>query len=394
VKSIKVTGFAVLTALALATASGVAAASPAAFTAEKYPASITAEATLSGPGVIGTSAFGSMSCTMPRLTGSLTHQAAPLTALATFSENCNFAANKCEFTFHPVAESSSGTFDIGGCTSFTGVNSSGCKITLLSKKGLAATFENGGTGSKAFIEIKANATGLKYSSSNCNPIGTVFSDGTYTGTWRVSATNGGEATGLSVTPFPGLSVSATHEFQTENYPALISGEQASATIGGELVKKITLTTAAGILKCEAATFSTPAGQEGLLHASSELSLTPASGGCTLQGLTSATVTPEAGCADSFSITSEKNTGSMFLCKTEITTAGSKCKIIVSGQSRSGMEFVNIGSGTSAMVEAKANLSGLEYQVIEGATCPLMTTSGVHIDGGYKGAAKLRVGPLS
>ncbi len=394
---IKSFGLAVVMALALAGLPGVASASPGVFTAEKYPATVSANI---GPESFGhlSTHWGTAKCPSPVLAGNMTKPTETLTLTATLSENCKFAANKCEFSFHPESESANGTFDIGGvsCSSFT-VSVGVCLVTVFTKKGLPATFQNKGTGSSATIEIDAEAEGLAHSSSNCGPKETVFNDASYDTTWTVKGQSEGSSAGISVAPFPGASIIGEGEgarFHSDLYPSIISGEQVEGTVEGVPYAKIVLRTWPGAnLTCKTATFVTPSFffPEGLTEDVEDLILAPTYGGCTFAGI-NATVTPEAGCFYDFNVAGPQ-AGNLGLCAIEIKPTSTACVVIVGGQTRPGLKFFNVGSGSSAKVEAKANVSGVSYQIVDGTKCPGKPASGSYSDGKYGGVVLLKVAKI-
>jgi hypothetical protein len=393
VKIIKALSLTALTVLALTAFSGVASASsPSFFVAGSYPATLKGE--VIGKGEL-TLYFPSACNETPAIAASLEKPSEALTPSS--AGLCNTSnLSGCELTFHPPAEGINGSFDIGGskCTGIS-VSQLGLKEKILPQSGLAATFENEGTGAGAKVKVHAQVTGLKYEVLEGGAKGT-YSNGSYTNTWTLSGEHAGSATGVSIHPFPGFSVlgggSEPAEFHSELYPASIGGEQITGKIGETTYKKLTLTTAAGNLKCETATFSVPAGfPNGMLEDSSELLLAPTYSSCTLAGTVPATVTPVAGCSYDFSLTGgTPYVGNLHTCSTEITSIGSKCKITMANQTQSGMEYADVGSGGSATVEAKANLSGLEYQVANGKECPNSPAEGSYTDGKYKGVISLKV----
>ncbi|HEY5815443.1 MAG TPA: hypothetical protein VIS95_03785 [Solirubrobacterales bacterium] len=390
-KSIKALGLAVFTALALIAFPGAASASPGFFVADDYPAALTGEAT----GETGKlNLLFSTGCISPKLTGTLGK------ASETFAPSSSFCAavkmNGCGLIFHPPVEGVNGSFDIGGagCTGIE-VSQSGLKQRILPQTGLAATFENEGSGASATVKIHAQATGIKYEVLEGGAKGS-YSNGTYTTTWSLKGENGGSPTGVHVVPYPGFSVigggEQYAEFHSDLYPAAIGGEQVAGEIGGKKIQKIELTTAAGIVKCNTATFSTePLFPNGLVADASELVVSPEYSGCVIAGAIPATVTHAAGCSYTLGLTGgAPYVGSLFLCQGTITLPGLACTITVSGQTRSGMEYVNLGSGSGATVEAKANLSGVDHQIANGKSCPNQPADGSYNTGKYKGVVSLKV----
>jgi hypothetical protein len=390
---------ALFTALSLLALPGFASASSGIFTAGSYPATITAEASGETPTLI--THFGPAKCPSPALAGSLSGPKETLTALATSSsESCSFAIPKCTLAFHPVSGSTNGTFDIEGCSSFQATISTGCNVLIGAKKGLPATFENQGSGTSATIKVKANLTGLENSSTNCTPIGTVFNDASYAPTWVIRGESGGKSTGVSVKEFPGLSVIGSgsySEFHSDFYPATISGGQVKGTVEGKELAKLELVTVAGSVKCNTATFSTPSAYpNGQVEDSRELFLSPTYKECLLAGVQPVTITP-ANCAAPLNLAltgGPAYVGSLFMCSTEIVNSELNCKITISSQTHSGMEYANVGSGSSSTVQAKANLSGIEYQVAGGSHCPGAPADGSYNSGKYKGVMSLKVAKVN
>ena len=150
-------------------------------------------------------------------------------------------------------------------------------------------------------------------------------------------------------------------------------------------------TGAGTLVCSTATFTSSGwAPGGLIIDTNALVLLPAFGGCTLAGI-GATVTPTAGCAYTFNLTGAAPfVGSLSLCNTQIAATGAKCVVTLSGQTRSGMSYANAGSGSSATVQATANLSGVEYQIANGKQCPNEMKDGPYSDGKVTGVVTLKV----
>jgi hypothetical protein len=394
VKRIKIVGLAVVMTLSLAAFAGSASASsPSFFTAGTYPATISNSLSGEGGGSISLPRLGTYNCASPALGGSLAKPSEALTTSVNFNGGCgNVSAQKCEFTFHPPAEGANGTVDIGGtsCTGMTGQMLA--NFVVPAQSGLAATFENEGSGSTAKVKVKINS-GLKYDVTNGAYKGS-YSDGVLTLTVALAGQNGGGSTGVQVSPYPGLSVTGAGSarlFHADLYPVMIGGGQVEGEVGGVKYAKNQLGTAAGTLSCNTLTLATPSSlfPTGLGEDVESLLVSPTFAGCTLAGL-GATVTPEEGCF----FTASPYIDSMSLCGLEIKVVGSLCKVKVAPQGRSGVEFVNVGSGSNAEVEAKANLGSLQYEVITGNKCPGAPASGSYANGTYKGAIKLNVAKVA
>lgn len=395
-KVLKAFGLAVLTALALTAFSGAASASPSFFVADDYPAALTGEAT----GETGKmNLYYSTGCVSPKLTGTLSKASETLSPSSGF---CNLVKmNGCGLVFHPPVEGVNGTFDIAGpeCTGIE-VSQFGVKQKIFPKSGLAATFENEGSGSSAKVKIHAQATGLTYEILEGAPKGT-YSNGTYTTTWSLKGESAGSSTGVRIAPFPGFSVigggSEYAEFHSDLYPASIGGEQVAGEVGGKKVKGIELTTASGTVRCTTATFNTePLFPNGQLEDTSDLILSPAYSGCVLAGWVPVTVSPSAGCGYNFMLTDgAPYFGNLFVCQATITSSSlGECEITVSSQTRSGMDYANVGSGSNKTVTATANLSGLDYQVANGSECPNAPADGSHSDGKFKGVVSLKIAKVN
>ena len=391
-KKFRAMGQALFVVLVLAAVPSVASASSGVFTAGKYPAILTGEAT-GEQGKLET-ALGTSLCTSPTLTATLSKPSEASSTAVTYKGSCSASlnANGCEFTFHPPTEGINGTFDIGGskCSGITGAVPS--KIKILPQSGLAATFENVGAGSSATVKITAKAVGLKYEVLEGAYKGS-YSNGSYTTAWSVRGESAGAATGVSVAPYPGFSViggGSAAEFHSDLYPATISGQQTKGVIGGTTIETIRVKTVAGNLTCSTATFSSSSwAPEGLIGDTAELLMAPTASGCKLGGQ-AVTVTPKAGCNYNFVLTgSAPYAGSLFLCQTEIASS-TGCTVTLSSQTRSGVEYANLGAGSSKTVEAKANLSAVEYQVAGGSKCPNEPANGSYNTGKYEGVISLGV----
>ena len=109
-------------------------------------------------------------------------------------------ANGCEFTLHAPSEGVNGSFDIGGakCTAMT-AQQAGTPISIPAQTGLAATFENEGSGTGAKIKVKAQAA-IKYEVVGD---GKGIRTGTYLTTWSLQGNQGGSPVGIRVQLFQG-----------------------------------------------------------------------------------------------------------------------------------------------------------------------------------------------
>jgi hypothetical protein len=329
-------------------------------------------------------------CTSPVLTGELTKASEALTPSAEYKScGANLKMNGCEFTFHPASESINGTFDIGGtkCSGVSGQQMA--PIVILPQSGLAATFENEGSGSSATVKIHAQVTGLKYEVTEGTYKGT-YSNGTYATTWSVKGEHSGTSTGLKTVSYPGFSVIGEGKgrvFHSDLYPVKIGGEQITGTVGEKTLEKHLITTSAGTIVCDTVTFASFP-EEGLYEDIGELTLAPTYNSCRSAGV-NAVVTPEPGCYDDFNITGFFPE-SLGLCQVEVTSAS--CVITILPQIHPGLTFANLGTGSSAQVEVKAKISGLEYRLkgVGGKKCPNKVSDGLYSNGTYEGVTALKV----
>lgn len=359
-----------------------AMAQPSFFTADSYPATVSGEAT-GAQGVLTTS-YGVSKCSSPALSGSLSQAGETLTTSMQYGKCTLWAGAKCTLVLHPPAEGTVGSIDIAGteCKGIEGSQTT--EINIPPQTGLKASFVNQGSGSGATIKVSLETTALKYE-AKLSSGWTTFTNGSYTTSWVLSGESGGVATGIAVSPYPGLSIAdlgSGPEFHSPIHPV---------TIGGELTSDLEAQTVTGKLKCKAGSF-TSAGWApgGLVADTSELVMTPSFSKCSVSGL-AATVTSKAGCWDVFSVTgSAPYSGSLYVCQTEIAIDGSKCVLTVSGQTRSGVGYANVGSGSTSTVQATANLSGVEYQVANGSYCPNEPASGSYATGTLKGGVSLQI----
>ena len=119
-----------------------------------------------------------------------------------YVENWSVTTNECGFTFHPGAETSSGTFegtyDLGppscGPLTFTGQS---CTKKFYPQRGVPVTYRNEGEGASATVKIESESA-LAFVSEGaeffCGP---EVSSNTLLGTWSMKATNeGGALAGL------------------------------------------------------------------------------------------------------------------------------------------------------------------------------------------------------
>lgn len=204
-------------------------------------------------------------------------------------------------------------------------------------------------------------------------------------------------TALALTAFSGVAAAAPSglsivnypegpEFHSEIYPAAINGTQL------EKAGRLKYYTDAGTMVCAKTTFRTPtfwAPNGKIVGDTAELWQAATHEECTIAGI-EANVTSALGCGYTFAVSGGAGpfVGWLFICKTEIDFKASDCLVTIEPQSKSGMEYVNVGSGSSATVEAKANLSGLKYVVAGAESCPNGVKNGSYSNGKLIGAVSM------
>jgi hypothetical protein len=169
------------------------------FQAESYPLALNGATytTLTLGGSFGPSECGE--------TGFVSEISEPVEALSGYSLSAKCAlfgisvalkANGCRLEFHPgFREGSSFAGEAviapAGCGPIT-FEGAGCKISYPAQSGLAASFENSGSGSTAKVLVSMNARDVHYVSAGgpACPAGT-YHNGTITGTWQILGSSGG-----------------------------------------------------------------------------------------------------------------------------------------------------------------------------------------------------------
>lgn len=398
-KRIKNLGLAVVTATALSAVLGVAGASASQFLAEKYPASVTTSETSHTLNFHSISAKCSPAPEAELKSFSKTVEATAKDSTCEMFGNPAMKMNGCKFIYHPGLETSSGvfagTFEIGpaNCGSIS-ISQAGAicgPITIPAQTGLAATFENVGTGSTRSVKISAQATGLKHtqgSSGGCTA-GT-FSDGKWTGSWKLQASNGGKQVGMYVGTNP-ISISGTPpQLNAGSFPLSLTGEQS----GGYH----TLGFAAGTAECTTAKLSAevPSSAWNPFPVSAEY------GGCNVFGLAGGSVSMN-GCNYAFSITSHAvgqtyNGHADINCPAGkaievVSTSGGKvrCTVTIPTQvtDSGGLSYTNQAFST---IYLSLSVKGIDYHQQKGEGLGACAT-GDYTNGTYSGSSVLEGGYL-
>jgi hypothetical protein len=154
---------------------------------------------------------GTITCGNASMSGFSAPKTAETLSATVADPTCNFfgslpmKTNGCNFILRPGAETETnkfdGTIEIGppGCGPIT-LKSEICEITIGAQSGLAASFQNSGSGSTAAVTVNLNATKLKYTTSGsfCGGAKTSHEDGTYKASWLLNGNSGGTQKGIHV----------------------------------------------------------------------------------------------------------------------------------------------------------------------------------------------------
>ncbi len=284
----------------------------------------------------------------------------------------------CNFTLKPGSGGTgTGTISIGpaGCGPIT--IKGPCQISIPAQTGLSATYSNTGSGTTAKVEISVNASGLVYTQgSGCASEGT-YSDGSWKGTWALSATDlSGNSTSISVSStLPnGLFLSGKESGEASQQPRL-EAEHYPATFTSEIASAHVFTTNPGVVSCKSVGFS------GTLSGSSNtFSATPAYGKCT-------TETPVVMNSCRY-VLHVSNAGPPYVGTADVScTSGGDaieiripgCTVKIGAQSGlSGVTYTNEGTASSRKVKVSLNVTGISYN-----ECGTARTNG-----SYSGVQKL------
>ena len=337
------------------------AAASSGFLADTYPVTQTGQEA-GTEHTIGTNE-GPLNCAAPAFTAeasgpseSLSPTSVSSPACTLFKYNMTLKMNGCKLIFHPGAKTGStyeGTFDIGpsGCGPITTQMPIFCTISIGSQTGLKATFENTGSGSGAAVKATANASGLVYALSGpgCSSKNT-FANGTWNGSWQISGSTYGKATGLRVGDLRVSFSESGGEFEAGEYPAAILADQ-------DADDPLSFGANGGSLEC--ADFQLGRGMTG---ASVALPLSQvAIGGCAGFGFGSIPVNMNS-CQFVLGADGDFDVVCAGTDKIELRRAG--CWTTIGAQSgRTGVSLTNVGEGSSQSVVAELDVEGLAYSEI-------------------------------
>lgn len=374
-KRIRHTILAAMAALTLTAVGGAGSASASAdFAADAYPVTLTGVG--SQPAYFDFSG-GGFTCNESTLAGSLASQsnaaiATPTsTGCTSFGSTVVFATNGCQLSLDPQAETASGTFsgniEIGpwGCGPMTVSLPFACKVSIGAQSGIKATFQNEGSGTKAAVSVKVSTSTLKYTQSGACGSGT-FSNGGWTGDWKLTGTSGGSSVGIravDVDLASGLYMAGKASenpaeqprLEAEDYPADVAGSQNA---GDQLV----FSANTGTASCEKVAFSAS-----LVSQTTALPLSAQSSGCVAFGLYNVPITMNS-CKYEFNVLNAgpPYTGTMDVACSkpgdviEIKAPG--CKVTIGAQEGlGGVTFSNSGTtGSDRRVVVDLDVKGIKY----------------------------------
>lgn len=405
-RRIKNIGLAAIAVLALS-AVGATAASAAEFEAE------TATATISSSNPYGLQAWtfhtASQHCDAPQLEGTLKVPIKTLEAgakdAACYDNYTGFElkTNGCSLVHRLGVKTGAATFsgsvDIacpaGKTISFTGGVKT-CKVDVPAQNNLPATYENVGAGSERAIKVTVNASGLKHSQvsgSDCGAAIGSYSDGSWSGSWKLQGSNGGPvgiwvkaSEGLELPP-SGIAVSGSPPaLIAGTYPITITGQQKASTDHVFAVQW-------GTMKCTSAKFSSS-----ISGASTQFTVTPEYGGCTWGGLSASVKTN--GCTYTFNVLNKPPSGSTFYGHPDIACPAGKaielvasaagivkCTATVPTQSpnENGLSFTN--EAATSTIGLVVGMQGVDFHQQEGSGLGKCST-GDYTNGAFSGVSTL------
>ncbi|HYH53722.1 MAG TPA: hypothetical protein VD761_06295 [Solirubrobacterales bacterium] len=390
-------GLVVMMTVALTAVLGATGASAAYYELESSPA------TVSSTGAYGEQFWNfnvaSNYCEAQNLGGTVSNHSPAITA-SVQSSKCSSAfignelkANGCTYRYQPGAKTGAATFkgtvDIlcpaGQAIEFTSASSQRCRISVPAQTGLAATFENVGSGKERAVRTNVSTSSLKYSqlSGTYCTVGS-YTNGTWEGSWRVQASNGSGSVGMWL-GFPSIGIIGTPpKLSSSYYPVKITGEQGTQHV---------LSIQAGNLKCNTANLSTSASE-----ATAQLAVQAEYSGCT--GFAFPATVNMNGCTYTFNILNQAPIGSArpghadiscpegkSIVVTAIAAGLVKCTVTIPAQTTDsgGLTFTNEPAIPS--IGVALNMQGIDYHQQEGSGVGRCKTADA-TDGTYTGSSTL------
>lgn len=401
---------AAVAAMALTAIFGATAASAAHFESEFEPTTVKS----SSPYGLQEWHFQStqQGCDAPPVQGTIV--GGPQTVLNTTVSNAkcyynytaapNLEMNGCSFVYRLGAKTGATTFNgaidiacpAGKTVAFRG-GSLTCKVDVPAQKNLPAMFENVGVGKARSIKATVYATGLKHTQvegHNCNGVLGSFSNGTWTGSWKLEGSFGGSAAGIWVAPDGGYELppagigigGSPLKLNGGTYPMSISGSQGTQHV-------ITLN-GSKTVKCSTANLSTS-----LSGPTAQFPVTGAYSGCTALGFPGEV--KMNGCTYTFSVINQPPYELSYAGHADISCPAGKTIEIISISAGLVKCTVTIGSQitndtgylvytnqpSTSTIGLELKITGIDYHQQEGGGLGRCTT-GDFTDGTYTGTSTL------
>ena len=406
-RGIRNIGLAAVAALALSAALGATSASAAEFEAEQVSTTIGS----SGPYGLQTWQFhtAQQDCDALQLAGALSIGTKKLETTAKDAA-CydNFTGfelktNGCGLVHRlgvkTGATTFSGSVDIscpaGKTISFVGgVNT--CKVNVPGQNNLPATYENVGAGKERAIKVTVNASGLKHSQvsgSDCGGAIGTYSDGTWSGSWKLQGSSGGSPVGIWVKASEGLELPPSGIAISGSPSALVGGTYPITVTGQQKgTSQHIFELQWGSVKCNTALFSSS-----ISGASTQFAVSAEYGGCTWGGFPASV--KMNGCTYTFNVLNGL-VGSLYAGHADIacpagkaielvaTSAGwPKCTATVQAQSpnEKGLSFTNEPS--TSTIGLVVGMQGVDYHQQEGGGLG-RCSSGDFTNGYFSGVSTL------
>lgn len=311
--------------------------------------------------------------------------------LAGLNMAVSLKANGCSLRFHPEIETSSeqfrGTLDIGpdGCGAIT-LSGLGCEQTIPPQHHVGnIAYANQGSGNGNYVTVSLSVSGLHYTSAGATCGSKTGDNGSYSGTWKVSGSVGGETIGVRLADELPVGVYVAGETLNEANPPRLEAEQFPVALTGQqdTVGKHALVTNAGKIECGQATFGAVAASAG-----PGLTINPSYASCTLYSIFgNIAVSPRlSGCSYENTLSGPPYVGNLELKCPEgasLQFSGPGCTVTIPAQTLATVEYAN--NGTQAARRVTMTLNGKELQyTYSGFTCG----SGSAKNGTYKGSTTL------
>jgi hypothetical protein len=409
VKRMKQIGLAAIAVLALTAIVGVASASAAHLEAEAYSTTVKS----SSPYGLQEWHFASsqQGCDAPAVQGAISGANQKVLNTTVSNSKCywNFSAapnlemNGCSFVYRLGAKTGATTFNgaidiacpAGKTVAFTG-GSLSCKVNVPAQKNLSATFENVGSGKARSVKATVNATGLQHTQVEGHDCGGVlgsFSNGTWTGSWKLEGSFGGSAAAIWVAPDDGYELppagigigGSPLKLNGGTYPMSISGSQGTQhviTLGGKTVK------------CTTANLSTS-----ISSATAQFAVTGEYSGCTVLGYPGEV--KMNGCTYTFSVINQPPYESSYAGHADISCPAGKsieikaisaglvkCTVTIGSQITNDTGYlVYTNEASTSTIGLELKITGIDYHQQEGSGLGKCTT-GDFTDGTYTGTSTL------